>query len=66
MHALRDPDNLHKIPERKVDLAIQGEKEAQQKLYLAEAEMEVKVGKSELWIILFKRSIKNSNLSDFD
>ena len=39
---LRDRDNLQKILERKVDLAIQGEKEDQQKLYLAEAEMEAK------------------------
>ena len=42
MHALRDRDNLDKILERKVDLAIQGEKEAQQKLYHAEAEIESK------------------------
>ena len=41
MHALRDRDNLQKILERKVDLAIQGE-EAQQKLYQAEAEIEAK------------------------
>ena len=53
VHALRDRDNLQKILERKVDLAIQGDKEAQQQLYLAQAEMEAMVGKSELWIILF-------------
>ena len=40
VHALRDRDNLQKIIERKVDLAMQGEKEAQQKLYQAEAEIE--------------------------
>ena len=46
MHALRDRENLQKILERKVDLAIQGE-EAQQKLYQAEAEIEAKkVGKA--------------------
>ena len=39
---LRDRDNLQKILERKVDLAIQGEKEDQQKLCLAEAKMEAK------------------------
>ena len=39
---LRDRDNLQKILERKVDLAIQGEKEDQQQLYLAEGEMEAK------------------------
>ena len=42
MHALRDRDTLEKILERKVDLAIQGEKEAQQKLYHAEAEVVAK------------------------
>ena len=42
VHALRDRDNLQKIHERKVDLAIPGEKEAQQKLYQAEAEIEAK------------------------
>ena len=41
VHALRDRDNLQKILERKVDLAIQGE-EAQQKLYQAEADIEAK------------------------
>ena len=34
---LRDRDNLQKIFDRKVDLAIQGEKEAQQKLKQVEA-----------------------------
>ena len=42
MHALRDGDNLEKILERKVDSVIQGEKEAQQKLCQAEAEIEAK------------------------
>ena len=42
VHALRDRDHLQKILERKVDMAIQGEKEAQQKLYQAEAEIEAK------------------------
>ena len=32
VHALRDGDNLEKILVRKVDSAIQGEKEAQQKI----------------------------------
>ena len=40
--SLRDRDNLQKILERKVDLAIQGEKEDQQKLCLGVAEMEAK------------------------
>ena len=42
MHALRDRDDLQKILERKVDLAIQGESETQQKLYEAETEIEAK------------------------
>ena len=43
VHALRDRDNLQKILERKVDLAIQEEEETQQKLYQAEAEIEAKI-----------------------
>ena len=42
VHALRDRENLQKILERKVDSAVQGEKEAQQILYQAEAEIEAK------------------------
>ena len=42
VHALRDRDNPEKILERNLDLAIQGEKEGQQKLNQAEAEIEGK------------------------
>ena len=42
MHALRDRDNPQKILKRKLDMAIQGEKEGQQKLKQAEAEIEGK------------------------
>ena len=42
VHALRDGDNPQKMLERKVDLAIEGGKEAQQKLYQAEVEIEAK------------------------
>ena len=42
MHALRDRENLQQILERKVDLAIQGEKESQQKLYQADTEIQAK------------------------
>ena len=42
MHALRDRVCLQTIFERKVDLAIQGGKEARQKLYQAEAEIGAK------------------------
>ena len=37
-----DRDDLQKIFERKVDSAVQGEKEAQQKMCQAEAEIEAK------------------------
>ena len=39
---LRDRQNLHKILERKAELAMRGEKLAQQRLYQAEADVEVK------------------------
>ena len=51
VHALRDRENLQKILERKVDSAVQGEKEAQQILYQAEAEIEAKNWeKRKIWI----------------
>ena len=41
VHSLRDRENLQKILERKVDFAVRGEeREAQQKLYQAGAEVE--------------------------
>ena len=43
VHSSRDTENLHKILERKVDLAVRGERMAQQKkLYEAEAEVEAR------------------------
>ena len=42
MHSLRDREKLQKILERKLDLAVRGEREAQQKLYQAEAEVEAR------------------------
>ena len=42
VHSLRDRENHQKILERKVDLAVRGEREAQQQLYQAEAEVEVR------------------------
>ena len=38
----RKTENPHKILERKVNLAVRGEREAQQKLYEAEAEVEAR------------------------
>ena len=42
VHSLRDRGNLQKILERKVDMAVRGERAAQQKLYQAEAEVEAR------------------------
>ena len=42
LHSLRDSENLHKLLERKVDLAVRGERLAQHKLYEAEAEVEAR------------------------
>ena len=39
---MRDRENLHKILERKAELAVRGEKLAQQRLYEAEADVEVR------------------------
>ena len=48
VHSSRDRENLQKILERKVDLAVRGEREAQQKLYQAEAEVEARNWKREI------------------
>ena len=46
VQSLRDRENLHKILERTLELAVRGEKMAQQKLFEAEAEVEArKLGK---------------------
>ena len=42
VHSLRDRENCQKILERKAELAVRGEKLAQQRLYEAEADVEVK------------------------
>ena len=39
---LRDRDNFEKILERKVDLAVRGERDVQQKLFQAKAEVEAR------------------------
>ena len=57
MHSLRDRENPQKILERKVDLVVRGERRAQQKLYEAEAEVEVRNWESNVRISLFERSI---------
>ena len=67
MHALRDRDNLQKILERIVDLAIQGEKEVQPKLYQAEVEFEAKNWEKRNRDHSFQEiNQENLNLSDFD
>ena len=51
-----------KILERKAELAVRREKMAQQRLYEAEADVEVKnIGKRETLTLLFMRSIKSLN-----
>ena len=40
VHSLRDREYLHKILERKAEMAVRGERMAQQRLYDAEAEVE--------------------------
>ena len=42
VQTLRDRRNLHKILERKADFAVNGEKLAQQRLYEAETDVEIK------------------------
>ena len=42
VQTLTDRQNLHKILEGKADLAVRGEKLAQQRLFEAEADVEVK------------------------
>ena len=52
-HSLRE--NLHKIFERKVDLAVQGERMAQQGLYEAEAVVEARKRKERNSDIAFQK-----------
>ena len=61
MRSLKDRENIQSILERKVDSAVRGEFMAQQKI-CDEAEAEVEARN---WDMLFERSIKNLNLSDF-
>ena len=42
VHSLRDRENIHKIVERKAELAVQGECEAQRRLSEAEADMDIR------------------------
>ena len=60
-------ENLHKILERRAEVAVRGEKSAQQRLYEAEADVEVKtLGKEKFLILLFMRSIRSSNPNDYN
>ena len=43
VHSLRDKDKLHKILERKAEMAVRGKMMAQQRLYEADAEVEPKI-----------------------
>ena len=64
--ALRDRENLQKILERKVDLAVRGEGGAQQTLFRAEAQIKARNWEKRNRENFSKRSVKNLNLSDFD
>ena len=61
--SLRDRENFRKILARKAELAVRGEKLAQHKLYEAKADVEV-IGKREIRILLFLRSIRSSSPND--
>ena len=65
VHSLRNRENLHKILERKVDLALGGGREAQQKFIRLRLRLRREIGKREILISHFRRSIKNVNLRDF-
>ena len=58
--------NLHQIFERKAELAVRGEKMAKRKLYEAVANVEVKIVKREILILLFMRSIRSSSPNNFN
>ena len=52
VHTFRERQHLHKICERKAELAVRGEKLAQRRLHEAEADVEVKHWKREIRIIV--------------
>ena len=64
VHSLKDRENHQKIFERKVDLAARGEREAQQQLYEAEAEVEARNWEKRNSDIVL-HEIKKLNLNDF-
>ena len=71
MQTLGDWQHLHKILERKAELAVRGEKPSRQKVYEAEADVEVKnweKRKSDIAffeILLFMREIRSSSPNDY-
>ena len=64
VHTFRERQNLHKICERKAELAVRGEKLAQRRLHVAEADVEVKHREKEIRILLFMKSIRSSSPND--
>ena len=60
-----DRQILHIILERKAALAVRGEKLAQQKLYEAETDVDVKHWERKIRIWLFMRSVRSSSPKDF-
>ena len=65
VQTLRDRQNLHNILERKDELAARGEKLAQQRLYEAEADVEVEHWEEDIPILLIMRSIRSSSPNDY-
>ena len=66
VQTLRNRQHLHKILERKAELATRGEQPAQQRLYEAETDVEVwSTGRREIQILLFVRSIRSSSPKDY-
>ena len=53
-----ETENLQKILERKVDLAVRGKRVAQQKMFEADADVEVRSWEKKFWNY-FERPLKN-------
>ena len=65
VQTLRDRQNLHKIFERKAELAARGEKLAQQRLYEAEADVEVKHWEKRNSNIALEKTIRSSSHNEY-
>ena len=66
VHAWIDRDDLQKIFERELTRPFRERKRLNKNCIMLKWRLTRRIGRSEIWIILFRRSIKNFNLSDFD